>query len=293
MKILVCDKIQDEILDKLREIGEVEYKPKNLIESVKDADVMIVRSATKVNKDVIDSASKLKLVIRAGVGLDNIDLDYCSEKNITVQNTPGASTNAVAEQTIGMIIILLRGIYRGHEELKKGNWIKKELLGSEVRGKTIGIIGFGRIGQLVGKKANALGMKVIAYDPRKKESEFAEFVSLDDLYKMSDIITLHTILIPQTKNMINANSIKKMKNGVYIINLARGGLIDEQDLYDNLKNGKIAGAGLDVYNNEPYSGKLLELNNVFFSPHIGGNTIEAQMKIGEDIVKKVKNMLND
>lgn len=292
MKILVCDTMEESILEKMKELGEVEYKPENLMKSVKDAEVMVVRSATKVTKEVVDAAPKLKGVIRAGVGVDNIDCLYCKEKGVKVMNTPGASTNAVVELAIGIMICLLRGVYRGHEETKKKNWIKKELVGREIEGKTLGIIGCGRIGHFVAEKASKLGMKTLGFDPHPRESKVIKYVSLDELYKESDVITLHTILIPQTEKMINKESIEKMKDGVYIINLARGGLIDEDALYDALKSGKMAGAALDVYSKEPYEGKLLELNNVFFTPHIGANTKEAQVRIGEEVIEKIKELKN-
>ncbi|MBN2477730.1 D-2-hydroxyacid dehydrogenase [Candidatus Micrarchaeota archaeon] len=290
MKILVCDTMQEEVLDGIKKLGEVEYKPENLMESAKDAEVMVVRSATKITKEVVESAPKLKAVIRAGVGLDNVDAEYCKERGIKVLNTPGASSNAVAELAIGMMVCLMRGVYRGHEEMKKGNWIKKQLLGNEIEGKTLGIVGFGRIGSMVAQKAKALGMNVVAYDPRPKESEFAESVSLDELFKKSDVISLHTVLVPETKNLINEESIMKMKDGVYLLNMARGPLIDGDALFEGLKNGKVGGAALDVYWEEPYKGKLLELNNVFFSPHIGGNTKEAQIKIGMEVVEHIRQL---
>lgn len=290
MKVLVCDTMQESVLEKLKGISEVTYKPENLMEAVKEAEVMVVRSATKVTKEVIDNAPKLKAVIRAGVGLDNVDLGCAKEKGIRVMNTPGASTNAVVEQAIGMMICLLRGLYRGHEELKKGNWTKKELVGREIEGKILGIVGCGRIGHLVAEKAHGLGMKILGFDPHPRESEIIKYVSLNELYEGSDIISLHTILIPQTKNMINKESISKMKDGVYLVNIARGGLIEENDLYEALEDGKVAGAALDVYSEEPYKGKLLELNNVFFSPHVGGNTKEAQIRIGEEVIEKIKEL---
>jgi len=290
MKILVCDTIQPEVLEELKKLGEVEYKPEDLMNSVKDAEVMVVRSKTKVTKEVIDQASKLKAVIRAGVGLDSIDTNYCKEKNIQVINTPHAPTNTVAELGIGLMICLMRGAYQGHYEMKDGKWLKKELLGTEIQGKTLGIVGFGRIGHSLGEKAHALGMNVLAYDPHPRECDFAKYVELDELYSKSDVISLHSILIPETKGMINKNSIAKMNDGVFIINLARGELIVEEDLYQGLKD-KIAGAALDVYWGEKYSGKLLELDNVFFTPHIGGNSKEAQLRIGEEVIEAVKKFI--
>lgn len=288
MKILVCDKTEEEILERIKELGNVVYQPEDLLKEVKEAEIMVVRSKTKVTKEVIDNAEKLKLIIRAGIGLDNVDLEYCKKKKIEVKNTPGLSTNAVAELVIGNIIALMRGTYRGHEEMKKGNWVKKELVGKEIEGKTLGIIGCGRIGHLVSEKASKLGMKILGCDPHPRENKIIKFVGLDELYKNSDVITLHTILTPESKEMINKKSIGKMKDGIYIINLARGELINENDLFDALNKGKVAAVSLDVYEKEPYTGKLLKLNNVLFTPHIGGSTKEAQMRIGEEVIKIIK-----
>ncbi|MFA5349597.1 MAG: hydroxyacid dehydrogenase, partial [Candidatus Paceibacterota bacterium] len=234
----------------------------------------------------------LKAVIRGGVGLDNIDQEYCKTKGIAVYNTPGASTNAVAELAIGVMLSLFRNIPRADREMRNEKWIKKELTGFEVSGKTLGIIGFGRIGSLLAKKAIALGMEIIAYDPRASRADGVTFLPLDELYEKADVISLHTVLVPETREMINENSISKMKNGIYILNLARGELINEDALYEGLKSGKIKGAGLDVFSNEPYNGKLLKLENVVLTPHIGAGTKEAQGKIGEEIVEIIKK-IND
>jgi len=290
MKIVVSDNMEKEAVEMLKELGEVVYRPENLEGALKDADVLVVRSATKVTRELIEKGEKLKAVGRAGVGIDNIDVKACEEKGIKVINTPGASSNAVAEIVLGVTISMLRNVQKAYLQMKKGEWRKKELVGKEISGKVLGIVGFGRIGHLIAEKADALGMKVIAYDPRKKESDFVEFFSLDELYGKSDVITLHTILVPETKNMINSESISKMKEGAYIVNFARGELIDEDALYEACKKGKIAGAALDVYQSEPYKGKLLELDNVYFTPHIGGSTKEAQFRIGEELVEKLKKL---
>ncbi len=293
MKIVISDTTEPEILEKMKQRWEIIYKPENLFEALKDAEVLIVRSKTKVTKEVIDHAPKLKLVGRAGVGLDNVDVNYCKEKGIKIVNTPSAPRNAVAELVVGMIISLLRAIYRGHTEMKKKNWLKKELLGNEVQGKTLGIIGFGGIGKVVADKAKAMGMKVLAYDLRPVEPEYAKFVrqvGIDTLLAESDVISLHTVLVPETKGMINKKTIEKMKDGAFIVNTARGELIEEEALYEALKSGKLAGAALDVFWQEPYSGKLLELENVLFTPHIGGNTKEAQIRIGEELIEALKEL---
>ncbi|MDD5022658.1 MAG: NAD(P)-dependent oxidoreductase [Candidatus ainarchaeum sp.] len=292
MKIIVCDSANEKLISELKKFGNVVYKPENLQVEIENAVIIIVRSATKVNKELLGFAKNIKAVIRAGVGLDNIDVEECKKRGIEIYNTPSASTNAVAEQTIGMIIGLMRGLYLGHEGMKNGKWLKKETVGREIEGKTLGIIGLGRIGSSVAEKANKLGMKIIAYNLNKRESEFIEFVDFEELCQRADIITIHAAMTKETENMINEKSIEKMKQGVYLINMARGQIVDEEALYNGLKNGKISGAALDVYCEEPYKGKLLELSNVFFTPHIGANTIEAQEKISGEIVKIIEELKN-
>ncbi len=297
MKVAICDPIDERAIEKLKELGlEVfDYSTvdkKELKEYVKDADILIVRSATKVKGELMDSLQSAKLIIRGGVGIDNIDLEAAKAKGIKVVNTPEASSISVAELVFAHLFALLRHIVRGTTGIKEGKWEKKLLKGHEVFGKTLGIIGMGRIGREVAKRAKALGMKVIGHDVVDFPEEFAEKVSLEELYQRSDIITLHVPLIPQTRHMINMDSIEKMKDGVIIINCSRGGVIDENALYNALKKGKVRGAGLDVFENEPpQNSPLFELDNVTFTPHIGASTYEAQARIGEEIVKKVKAFL--
>jgi len=291
MKIVVADKMEEGAVNALRELGEVVYLPSDLIGEVKDADILIVRSATQVTSEIVDAAKNLKIVGRAGVGLDNIDKSACDRKGITVINTPDAPTLSVAELTIGMIICVMRNVGKAHHSMRNRKWIKKELEGKEITGKTLGILGFGRIGRAVGERANALGMKVISHTPHPEESAFVRFVELDMLLRESDVISLHVPLTPSTKNMINRETIGKMKDGVYLINLARGDIVDEDALYEACKSGKIAGAALDVYKTEPYSGKLLELDNIIFTPHIASSTKEAQLRIGEHLVRQLKELI--
>ncbi len=294
MKIAVCDPIDKKAFEELKELGlEVvdlsSIDKAELKNHVKDAEILIVRSATKVKGELMESLEKAKLIIRGGVGLDNIDLEAAKAKGIKVVNTPEASSISVAELVFAHIFALLRHIVRGTVGIKQGKWEKKALKGSEIFGKTLGIIGMGRIGREVAKRARALGMNVLGYDVVEFPRELAERVSLDELYEKSDIITLHVPLIPQTKHMINKESISKMKDGVIIINCSRGGIIDEAALYEALKAGKVKGAGLDVFENEPPANSpLFELDNVTFTPHIGASTHEAQARIGVEIVKKVK-----
>lgn len=288
MKILIADNMEPEVIEEIKKFGEVVYKPADLKAALGDADILIVRSATKVTADLISNAPKLKIVARAGAGLDNVDAKACEAKGIKVMNTPGASSNAVAELTIGLILSMFRNIQKSHFQMKNKVWDKKSLTGVEIAGKTLGILGFGRIGSMVAEKAHLLGMNVITYDRAPRETKFASFVSFDELLANVDIISLHLASAPETKNIINKETISKMRNGIYLVNTARGDLIDEGALYDACKSGKIAGAALDVFVQEPYTGKLLELDNVYFTSHLGGSTKEAQMRIGKELVEKLK-----
>ena len=290
MRILISDNMEEEVVEKIRKLGDVEYKPQDLEKAIGEADIMIVRSATRVTEKLLGNAKKLKLVIRAGVGTDNIDKEACKKRDIEVKNTPRASTNAVAELALGLIICGLRNVQKGHYQMKNKEWRKKELVGNEIEGKTLGIIGYGRIGSSLGTQARQLGMKTIAYNPPPRHDDGAiVFVeSFDEFHGQCDVISLHAPLTDKTKDMINKESIAKMKDEVFIVNTARGELIDEDALYEGCRSGKIKGAALDVYKKEPYKGKLLELDNVYFTPHIAGNTKEAQTRIGEQVVRIIE-----
>lgn len=293
MLIVIADDMEKEVVTELKKLGEVIYRPANLTQSIQSADVLIVRSATKVTRELLEHCKKLKIVARAGIGLDNVDQEACEAKGIRVVNTPGASTNAVAELALGLILATLRNVQKAHHQMKNGIWDKKNLMGNEIEGKTLGIIGYGRIGAVVGKKAHALGMKVIAYNPPPRhEDGIAIFIdNLDKFLAQADVISIHTALTDDTKNMINKDTIAKMKDSVYLINTARGEIIDEDALYEACKSKKIAGAALDVYREEPYKGKLLELDNIYFTPHLGASTKEAQIRIGKELVEKLKETL--
>ncbi|NYZ60248.1 hydroxyacid dehydrogenase [Candidatus Micrarchaeota archaeon] len=289
MKIVISDDLDAGAVENIKKAGHVVYKPANLDTELADADALVVRSATKVTKEFLGKAPKLKIVFRAGVGVDNIDVEACKARGIKVQNTPSASTNAVAEIAMGLVIGLFRNLGRAHHSMKSGKWEKKALMGHEIERKTLGIIGCGRIGCAVAHKAHALGMKVVAYNPPPRiDCAGVHYVELDELLAHSDVITIHAGASKETENIINAKSIGKMKKGAYIINLARGNMVDEEALYNALKEGKLGGAALDVYKEEPYKGKLLELENVIFTPHIGGSTFEAQDKIGAVIAEELK-----
>ncbi|MFN7991558.1 MAG: NAD(P)-dependent oxidoreductase [Candidatus Micrarchaeia archaeon] len=294
MKIVIADQMEEEVVRGIASLGTVVERPADLRSALNDADVLIVRSATAVTRELISGAGKLRLVARAGVGLDNVDQQACAEKGIKVLNTPGASTNAVAELAIGLMIGSYRNIQKAHHQMKGGRWEKKGLLGREIEGKTLGIIGYGRIGAAVARKAHALGMSVIAYNPPPRhEDGIAAFVDdLDAFLARADIISLHAALTETTRDLINRETIARMKDGAVIINTARGEMIEEDALYDAVKSGKIAGAAVDVYREEPYRGKLVGLDNVFLSPHLGASTKEAQMRIGSELVKILKSELH-
>ena len=288
MKIVIADNMEKEVVAEIQKLGTVALTSSDLKSSLSDADVLIVRSATKVTEELLTSAPKLKIVARAGVGLDNVDKAACEKRKIKVINTPGASSNGVAELAIGMMFSISRKIPKADRGMREGKWLKKELTGTEIEGKTLGIVGLGRIGGLLAIKAHGLGMNILFYDPKTGSAALGKSVNLDELFASSDFISLHVPLLPETKGMINAATIGKMKKNAVIINTARGGLIDEEALYSALKEGKIAGACLDVYPQEPYAGKLCELDNVVLTPHIAGSTAESQMRIGLELVQKLK-----
>ncbi len=297
IRVHVNDPLDKEAMELLRSKEELEVTSEHLdreelMKVIPEVDVLIVRSATKVTGDIIEMGKKLKIIARAGVGLDNIDVRKARDLGIKVLNTPGASAISVAELAIGMMFALSRHLVRGTVDLKEGRWTKKELKGVELFGKTLGIVGIGRIGREVAKRALALGMKVLAYDPYIKEVEMeVEMVDFKTLLSRSDYITFHVPLTEETRHMVNEETISKMKDGVFLINCSRGGILDEKAVLDGLKSGKITGLGLDVFENEPpntdVERELLSLNNVVATPHIGASTKEAQKRVGKEIVQKV------
>lgn len=293
MKVLICDPVDEKAIARLREAGlEVTVKTgmseaELAQELAKGYDAIVVRSATKVRKPAIDAAKGLRLIIRAGVGLDNIDADYAKQKGIEVLNTPKASTDSVAELTLAHMFALARSLVRATETMREGKWEKKAFHGIELQGKTLGVIGIGRIGQAVAKRALCLGMKVLAYDKYVKESPLpgVKMVSLEELLRESDFVTLHIPPDP-TGPVIGAREIAMMKDGAFLINCARGGVVDEKALLEALNSGKLAGAGLDVFEEEPPKNmELLRHPKVTLTPHIGAQTHEAQARIGDEIVE--------
>ena len=262
--------------------------PEELNTVLKDYDGMVVRSRTKVRAPLIDLAPNLKVIVRGGVGLDTIDAEYARSKGITVMNTPLSSSASVAELVIGYMFALARSIVVSTNSMKAGKWEKKKFEGDEIAGKTLGIVGIGNIGKEVAKRSLALGMKVVAYDPYVNAPEDVKEMSLDDLLACSDYITFHLPLTAESRNMISAAAFSKMKPGVRIINCARGGIVDEDALYDALVSGHIAGAAVDVFAQEPCEGhKLFTLDQVIGSPHIGAATREAQKRIGAEVADKL------
>ena len=295
MRVLICDPIANEGVEMMRQAGiEVDVKtglaPEELERAIGDYDVIVVRSATKVQKPLIEAAKNLKLIVRGGVGLDNIDVEYAQARGIEVTNTPAASTNAVAELTIGYLLALARHIPQTTASLRAGKWEKKKFSGSEIAGKTVGLVGYGRIGWLVAKKALALGMEIIAYDPYVTDPKGLEmeFVSLEELLNRADYISLHLLLTEETRNLIDKPQFEMMKDGVCIINCARGGTINEGALHEAIRSGKVKGAALDVYAEEPSKdNKLFELDEVIGSPHIGAETVEAQYRVSTEVAERV------
>jgi D-3-phosphoglycerate dehydrogenase len=293
MKVLVCDKTEKECIEQMRAAGLTvdvrdDITPEDLPNVLPAYDGMVVRSRTKVRQPLIDVCPNLKVIVRGGVGLDTIDHEYAKSKGITVMNTPMASSASVAELTIGYMFALARSIYKATSSMKSEKWDKKSFEGDEIGGKTLGLIGVGNIGKEVAKRANALGMTVLAYDPYVKEAAGIKMVMLDEILTRSDYISLHLPKTKESAGMIGVNQFAKMKNGVRIVNCARGGIIDEAALYEALTNGKVAGAALDVFAEEPPTDwKLLKLDNVIGSPHIGAATKEAQGRVGAEVAEKL------
>ena len=300
MKIVVGEKISASAVDLLREPDWVVVTPDQmgdgLVAQLESAEALIVRSAVQVNADLLAKAPKLRVIGRAGVGVDNIELEPATRQGIAVMNTPGANAVAVAEHTLAMMLAMARHLCRADALTHAGRWEKKTLQGTELRGKTLGIVGLGKIGMEVARRARAFGMNVIAHDPFVSTTVAKEqgirMAALDEVYGTADYITLHVGLTPQTTGMVNAESLKKMKRGVRLVNCARGELVDEVALADALKQGQVAGAALDVFAEEPLKNSpLAALDNVILTPHIGGSTHEAQEAVGYQIALQVKEYL--
>lgn len=302
-KILVSDQLSDEGLAILKQVKDfqvdvkTDLKPEQLKETVKDYHALIVRSATKATKEIIDAGSQLKVIGRAGVGLDNVDLAAATQKGVIVMNTPAGNTISTAEHTFSMIMALSRNIPQANSSTKKGEWKRSKFMGVELFGKTLGIVGLGRIGTEVAKRALSFGMRIMAYDPflsqKVAESLGIEVMELGDLIAQADYITVHTPLTAETKHLISTEAFSKMKKGVRIVNCARGGIIDEAALIAAIKEGKVAAAALDVFEKEPVdpASELLKLDNVITTPHLGASTEEAQVNVAIEVAEIVRDAL--
>jgi D-3-phosphoglycerate dehydrogenase len=293
VKVLICDNIEKEYVEQMREAGlSVDVFDKitseELMRVLPAYDVVVVRSRSQVRQPLIDACPNLKVIVRGGVGLDNIDHEYAKSKGVVVMNTPLASTVSVAELAIGYLFALARSMYQVTKSMKAEKWDKKSFIGDEIGGKTLGLIGYGNIGHKTATLAMALGMRVLAYDPYVTSQNGVKLVTLDELLAGSDYISLHLPKTKESAQMIGAEEFARMKDGVRIINCARGGIIDEDALYEALTSGKVAGAALDVFAEEPPTDwKLLKLDNVISSAHIAATTKEAQARVGAEVAAKV------
>ncbi|MBD3262519.1 MAG: hypothetical protein GF334_12775 [Candidatus Altiarchaeales archaeon] len=298
-RIIITDKLHERAVSLAEEFAEVDEKlnltPQKLSEEIAGYDAIIIRSGTKLTKEIIEKSS-LKAIGRAGVGLDNVDLKACAEKNIKVFNSPESSTISVAEHSIGLMLSFIRNTCKGHASLKEGRWDRKKYLGNEVYGKTLGVIGFGRIGREVALRAKSFGMNVCVYDPHITSEDAREFgcthSGLTKLLNSADIVTLHVPATDETKNLINKETLSQMKKDAFLVNTSRGAVVDEDALYQTLKDGNIKGAALDVFQNEPpKDSPLLGLENVVLTPHLAASTQEAQINAGTVVVEKIRNHL--
>src|SRR3989338_3717129 len=298
MKVLVADKLANEGLKilksekSLRVDIRTDLPPEKLGKIIKDYDIIAVRSVTKLTQDLLKKAKMLKLVVRAGIGVDNIDVKTATQQGVIVENTPGGNIITTAEHTLALMMACARNISQAHESLRKGEWKRSSFMGLELTSKTLGVIGLGNIGRVVAERAQGLKMRVLGYDPflpAKKAKELGvELVRLDDVLAQSDFITLHVPLLASTKNMISKKEIAHMKKGVCLINCARGGLINEEDLLNGLKSGKIQGAALDVFEQEPpHNNPLVKHPSVVCTPHLGASSGEAQVNVAIDCAKQI------
>jgi D-3-phosphoglycerate dehydrogenase len=301
-KVLLLDGIDPAGIDVIKRSKDIEpivrdkISRDELIRIVEEVDGIIVRSSTNVDRELMQKAKRLKVIGRAGVGVDNVDIDAATESGILVMNSPGGSTTTTAEHTIAMVFALARNIPQAYKSLKARQWEKTKFKGVELAGKTLGVIGLGRIGSEVARKCQAMGMNVVAFDPfinpEAHLSSGLELVDLDNVFDQADFITVHVPLSDNTRNLINKETIARMKDGVRLVNCARGGIINENDLHDALKSGKVAGAAFDVFEVEPNTeSPLLALENFIATPHLGASTVEAQRKVSEDICRQVSDYL--
>ena len=304
MKVLVSDNLSEAGIEIFQEAEGIEVdvkttlSPEELESIIGEYEALVIRSATKVTEELLEAANKLKVVGRAGIGLDNVDIPAATERDVLVMNTPTGNVVTTAEHAVAMMMALTRNIPQGTSSLKAGRWDKKLLRGREVYNKHLGVIGFGKIGSIVADRAQGLKMKVLIHDPfidaeQIKKAGF-ESVSLKALYRRSDYITVHVPKLNDTIGLLNKSAFDQMKDGVMIINCARGGIVDEDDLNEALKSGKVAGAALDVFVNEPPGAiKLLEHDRVICTPHLGASTVEAQINVAVAVAEQIIDYLKD
>ena len=299
MKILICDNLNQQVYKELETIGDCfdisksASKDEDLANHIKDSEIVVIRSATKLTKEVLDKAEQLKIIARCGVGIDNVDLDFAKSKNIFVTNAPSANLISVVELTVALIISASRKLSLADSHLKKGEWNRSQFLGNELYGKTLGIVGFGKAGRLVAERMKSFGMSIVFYDPYVTDwNGSEESIKLDDLLRTADVVSIHVIKTKDTENLISKDMLDLLKPSSVIINTSRGGVLDEDYLFELLESEKIFGAGLDVYSNEPpknvdrYNGL-----NLVTTPHIGASTNEAQLKAGLETIENIKKIL--
>lgn len=300
LRALVCDQLDTSDL-RLGASFRVDYRPaithEELLQAVPNYDVLIVRSRTKVGRDVIEKGTRLKVVARSGTGLDNIDVAAAAARGVKVVNTPESLVEAVSEHTILLLLALSRKLTLADSSLKQGNWSKENILGVELKGKTLGIVGLGRVGRRVGEIAGAIGMSINAYDvvpipPETIQRVGAKLVDIDSLFSSSDFVTLHVPLTEETRHMVDARRLGLMRRGSFLINTSRGGVIDEAALTAALEEGRLGGAALDVFEKEPPTGDILKAPNIIVTPHIGGQTAEAQREAIAGISSKILDALS-
>ncbi len=294
--VLICDSIAPEGLAILETAARVTVKTglkeAELIEQAPAYDAMMVRSATRITRPVIEAAARLQIVGRAGVGVDNIDVEAATERGVIVVNSPAGNTVAATELTVAMMLALVRRIVPAHNTMAQGEWQRSRFMGNQLYGKTLGVIGTGKIGTEVLKRAQGFGMKIMGYDPflttHRAQQLDIEAATIEEILRRADFITLHTPLTKETRHLINAEAIAKMKDGAFLINCSRGGVIDEEALFHALQSGKLGGAGLDVFENEPPTDSpLRELDNVILTPHLGASTEEAQVEVAVDVARQI------
>jgi D-3-phosphoglycerate dehydrogenase len=296
--VLVPDSVHKSAVEILQSAGlqitaPGQMKREETLAAIKDADALIIRSATKVDAEMLAASSKLKAIARAGVGVDNVDVPEATKRGVVVMNTPDGNTISTAEHTFALMLALARMIPQAHASMVAGKWDRKTFMGVELRGKTLGVVGFGRIGRAVAKRALAFEMNVLAFDPYISAEVAADFgvtlANLETLFGNSDFITLHSVLTDETREMINKNTIARMKKGVRIVDAARGALINEADLAEALKSGQVAGAALDVYQQEPpeANNPLIGLPNIVHTPHVAASTDDAQVAVAVEAAQLI------